>query len=48
MLCRGVLDAEQSGRHYGLRLPGEVIEPGRGARHAEQCLTALALFGGSP
>jgi uncharacterized protein (DUF58 family) len=48
MLCRGVLDAERGGRHYGLRLPGEVIEPGRGARHAERCLTALALFGTSP
>jgi len=45
MLCRGLLDAERSGRHYGLRLPGEVIEPGHGARHAERCLTALALFG---
>ena len=45
MLCRGVLDAERGARHYGLRLPGEVIEPGNGARHAEQCLTALALFG---
>jgi uncharacterized protein (DUF58 family) len=47
MLCRGVLDAERGGRHYGLRLPGEVIEPGHGTRHAERCLTALALFGTS-
>jgi uncharacterized protein (DUF58 family) len=45
MLCRGVLEAERGARHYGLRLPGEVIEPGHGARHAERCLTALALFG---
>jgi len=44
-LCRGVLDAERAGRHYGLRLPAETIEPGHGARHAERCLTALALFG---
>lgn len=45
VLCRGVLDAERAGRHYGLRLPGETIEPGHGSRHAERCLTALALFG---
>ena len=48
MLCRGVLDAERGGRHYGLRLPGTVMEPGHGARHAERCLTALALFGTKP
>ena len=48
MLCRGVIDAERGGRHYGLGLPGAVIEPGHGARHAERCLTALALFGTSP
>ena len=43
-LCRGVLDAERAGRHYGLRLPGEEIPPGHGERHAERCLTALALM----
>ena len=43
-LCRGVLDAERAGRHYGLRLPGEEIAPGHGERHAERCLTALALM----
>jgi uncharacterized protein (DUF58 family) len=45
-LCRGVLDAERAGRHYGLRLPAETIEPGHGAPHAERCLTALALYAG--
>jgi uncharacterized protein (DUF58 family) len=39
-----VLDAERAGRHYGLRLPGEEIPPGHGERHAERCLTALALM----
>jgi uncharacterized protein (DUF58 family) len=43
-LCRGILDAERAGRHYGLRLPGEEIPPGHGERHAERCLTALALY----
>lgn len=43
-LCRGVLDAERAGNHYGLRLPGEEIAPGHGERHAERCLTALALM----
>jgi uncharacterized protein (DUF58 family) len=46
LLCRGVLDAERSGRHYGLRLPGEILGPGHGEQHAERCLTALALFEG--
>jgi uncharacterized protein (DUF58 family) len=45
LLCRGVLDAERVGRHYGLRLPDRDIPPGHGARHAERCLTALALLG---
>jgi uncharacterized protein (DUF58 family) len=47
LLCRGVLDAERAGRHYGLRLPDGDIPPGHGARHAECCLTALALLGAS-
>jgi hypothetical protein len=33
-------------RIYGLRLPAKTIEPGHGARNAERCLTALALFAG--
>lgn len=48
LLCRGVLDAERAGRHYGLRLPGGDIPPGHGAQHAERCLTALAFFGEGP
>ena len=40
-----VLDAEQEGRHYGLRLPDRSIEPGHGRTHCAQCLKALALYG---
>ncbi|MCU0972074.1 MAG: DUF58 domain-containing protein, partial [Gammaproteobacteria bacterium] len=48
LLCRGVLDAERAGRHYGLQLPGGDIPPGNGAQHAERCLSALALLGEPP
>ncbi|HUL13982.1 MAG TPA: DUF58 domain-containing protein [Methylococcaceae bacterium] len=44
-LCRWVIDAEQAGRCYGLRLPGTEIPPGIGAPHSRRCLEALALFG---
>jgi len=43
-LCRWILDAEQTGVHYGLRLPGQTIMPARGFQHQHRCLTALALF----
>jgi uncharacterized protein (DUF58 family) len=43
VLCRWVLDAEQQGLRYGLRLPRQDIEPGRGAAHQHECLKALAL-----
>ena len=43
-LCRWVLDAEAAGAHYGLRLPGLHIAPGRGPAHRHQCLKALALY----
>ncbi|MDZ7751592.1 MAG: DUF58 domain-containing protein [Gammaproteobacteria bacterium] len=44
-LCRWVLEAEQSGGHYGLELPGASVPPGRGEHHMEQCLARLARFG---
>ncbi|QXP82678.1 DUF58 domain-containing protein [Methylococcus sp. Mc7] len=44
-LCRWVLDAEAAGTPYSLRLPGVVIEKGRGEAHRARCLEALALFG---
>jgi uncharacterized protein (DUF58 family) len=44
-LAGWVLDAEHSGVHYGLRLPGVEIAPGRGEAQAGACLQALALYG---
>ena len=46
-ICRTVLDLSSTHQDYGLRLPGLVIEPGHGVLQREQCLTALADFGGS-
>ncbi|MFN2644226.1 MAG: DUF58 domain-containing protein [Burkholderiales bacterium] len=40
-----VLEAERSGVHYALRLPGLEIGPGRGEAHRGACLQALALHG---
>lgn len=45
-LCRWVIEAEQQGLEYGLWLPDQSIEPGRGHAHQQQCLRALALSGG--
>lgn len=44
-LCRWVLDAENAGLRYGLRLPGATIAPGSGEAHRSACLQALALYG---
>jgi len=44
MMARMVLDAQQAGRHYGLRLPGQEISPDNGTAHQHQCLKALALY----
>lgn len=46
-LCRWVLDLEQAGRPYGLRLPGATVPPSRGPEHRRACLRALAAFGAS-
>jgi uncharacterized protein (DUF58 family) len=46
-LCRlagWVLAADRGGAHYGLRLPGVEIAPGRGDVHRAACLQALALY----
>jgi uncharacterized protein (DUF58 family) len=43
LMCRAVLDAEDNGLAYGLRLPGVVLEPDSGAAHRHRCLAALAL-----
>lgn len=45
-LARRVLDADVSGRVYGLRLPGLEIPPNRGAVQLHACLEQLALMPG--
>ena len=47
-LAGWVLAAERTGVHYGLRLPGAEIPPGRGELHRAACLQALALYEGGP
>lgn len=44
-LCRWVLDAEQGGHRYGLRLPNQEIPLASGPPQQRRCLEALALFG---
>ena len=44
-LCRWVLQAEQAGFRYGLRLPDQELGLGQGLRHQQACLQALALYG---
>jgi len=44
LLCRWIIDTEQSGAQYGLRLPHLSIRPDRGASHHSKCLRALALL----
>ena len=39
-----ILNAQQTGRSYGLRLPGKQIQLGQGLEHQHACLQALALF----
>ena len=41
-LCYWALEYEHRREDYGLRLPGKELAPGRGERHLEQVLTALA------
>jgi uncharacterized protein (DUF58 family) len=42
-LCAWVLQAEQQGLDYGLRLPALEIKPASGETHKRRCLEALAL-----
>ena len=44
VLAHWVLQAEDFGQSFGLRLPGVEIPPGRGEAHRARCLEALALF----
>lgn len=40
-----VYERERTGVRFGLRLPGQVIEPDYGSTHVSRCLRALALWG---
>jgi uncharacterized protein (DUF58 family) len=44
ILCHAVLRAQRRNLIYGLKLPGQTIEPGNGRDHKKRCLKALALF----
>jgi uncharacterized protein (DUF58 family) len=44
-LTRLVIDAFESGRLWGLGLPGTRIEPAQGRDHLHRCLHALAMIG---
>jgi len=43
-MCRWLLEAEESGLEYGIRLPNRALPPGRGPVHLHACLTLLARF----
>lgn len=43
-LCHWILECQQTGREYGLRLPNLELAPQRDAQHTQQCLSALALL----
>ena len=47
VLARQVIDAHEQGVSFGLRLPGQIIERGRGDTHKHRCLAALARFPGA-
>jgi uncharacterized protein (DUF58 family) len=44
-LCKWVTLAESSGALYGLSIPGETRQPGRGSGHYHSCLKDLAVWG---
>jgi uncharacterized protein (DUF58 family) len=44
-LCLWVLESDAASRPYGLRLPGQQIEPSGGVAHRFACLRALAGYG---
>jgi uncharacterized protein (DUF58 family) len=46
ILAHWVIQSEDFGQSYGLRIPGTRIAPDRGEGHRRRCLEALALFEG--
>jgi uncharacterized protein (DUF58 family) len=45
IMCFWVLEYQNQAIVFGLRLPGQTLEPGSGALHCKQCLSALAMYG---
>ncbi|MEH6551154.1 MAG: DUF58 domain-containing protein [Pseudomonadales bacterium] len=45
-LCQAALDLTETGREFGLRIPGTEIEPSSGQAHLHQILLSLAQFDG--
>lgn len=46
-LARWVLEAEQLGKEFGMRLPGNIIKSDSGPGHTVKCFEALAMFSSS-
>jgi len=44
LLTKRILDADETGNTWGLRIPGQTFGPDRGAAHRHQSLQALALY----
>lgn len=44
-MARAVVDADEAGEAYALKLPGLVIESDLGLSHRHSCLSALACYG---
>jgi uncharacterized protein (DUF58 family) len=44
-LARWIVDAEERGDRYGVRLPDGEVPPGAGLGHRNRCLARLATFG---
>lgn len=43
-ICHWILDCQQLGREFGLRLPHIELEPERSGQHVQSCLSELALM----
>jgi uncharacterized protein (DUF58 family) len=48
ILTRWIMDADQTQRDYGLRMPGQEYPPAHGEAHRTTCLESLAFFNESP
>jgi len=46
-LCARILELSTRQQGFGMRIPGNTIQPGRGDAHRAACLSALALYSGA-